>query len=156
VRQAELAAGLLDRGRDEVAVLGLALVAGVDQDLAPLRALLDGDQPSARAVRQGAVDAEHLLLLLADDLHDPAGVAMRAVLADGLGADQHAVADAGHRRAGAGLSRHGDDDLRRGTEAVGVPLLRLGDEVAVAVAGFDARHDHVGQAPGLLYALAAA
>ena len=126
LRKAE--AGLpLQRDADEVAVTGLALFAGRDQDLAALRALLHGDDPATLCA--GPVDADDLGLVLSDDLDDPARIATLGVALD---PDQRAVADA---RCGpitlaraAGLREHDGGRL-----AGSRPLHGDGQKIAVAV-----------------------
>ena len=139
-------AGLaLDRDADEIAVARLALLAGGDRDLAPLRLLLDGEQ--APAVAPGAIDADHFRTVLADHLDDPAGIAARR-LRIGCDADQRPIAEAGRRAvalaAGAG---HLDGDFRRLAPAL--PLRRARDQVAIAVARDDVGENDGRQAAAL-------
>ena len=152
-RQPEAAGPAEGRG-DEVAVAGLALVAGADQDLALAGLLVDRDEPPA-ALRQRPEDAERLGPLLGDDLDDPAGILVQVGVAHRLDPDQGAVADARNRHAGPRLARRGDEDLRDGPVLL-VPFRRLGHELAVAVAPLDVGEDDGRQLPGLVDGLAAA
>ena len=149
-----VAAVLGDRRGDEVAVRRLALVAGRNDELAPLRFLVDRHEPAA-AGGEGAEDAEHLRLVLGDDLDDAAAIADVLVVSVRRQAEQRAVADARHRLAGPALGRHGDDDARRGA-SIGVPLGRRGDKLAVAVAAGDVGEEDGRQPVRLVQRLAAA
>ena len=152
-RQAEPA--MLDhRDRDQIAVLRLAFVAGPDLELQLARLLVDGNETAA-ALRQGAEDAEHLRLLLGDDLGHAAGIAVEIAGLERIDPQQRPVADAGHRHAGMRLARRDDDD--GGDRAVFrlVPLGRNRDQLAVPVTFRDVRQDDGRQLAGLVDALAA-
>ena len=75
-----------------IATIGLAFLAGRDRDLAALRPLLNGHD--ATAIGAGAVDADHLRLVLADHLDDTAGIAP-ALAGNEFDAQKGAVADTG-------------------------------------------------------------
>ena len=155
-RQAE-ARALQDVDRDEIAVLRLALVALAYEQRAPVGGfLVDGEHLATRAgLRTRAKNAEHLGFPAREQLDDAAGVGRRIVtqilaggVADRLGAHQRAIAEAGVRRAGALLARHVEDDGGRAAVRL-VPVDRLGEQVAVAVAGEDLGDDGGGQGAGL-------
>ena len=127
--------------------------AGRDVELAAELLLVDRHQPSA-AVRQRAEHAELALPRAVEDLDDAAGVADRvAFLAGLLGAQQHAVADAGDL-VRARLARNMDADARRLAVLLGVPFGRNRDQFAVAVALGDVGEHDGGQGAGVVQLLA--
>ena len=132
----------------------LALVAGADLEFLLARLLVDGNEPAA-ALRQGAEDAEHLRLLLGDDLGHAAGIAVDVAGFERIDPQQRAVADAGHRHAGTRLARRDDDDGRDRAVFRLVPLGRHRDQLAVPVTLRDVRQDDGRQLAGLVDALAA-
>ena len=139
------------RHGDEVAVEGIALPARRHRDLAPLRLLVDGHDPSAPG-RQRPEDAQRLGLVAADHLDDPADVAPRRV-AVGFDLQEHPVAGARSRPGGAAAgARHQHGDEGRGP-GFRIPLGRPRDQLAVAVAAaVDVGDDDRRQAPGLAQA----
>ena len=104
-----LAARPDDRGGDEVAVLGIAFVAGSDERS---RVPAPSSRPGRAGRRRPAADGKcrGLRLCLRDDLDDAAGVARADRRRVGLDPDERAVADPRHGRAGPRLAGQRDEE----------------------------------------------
>ncbi len=100
--------------------------------------------------RPSADDAEQPHAGFRQDLDHPSreGRLVATGIRCGFDPQQRPVSDAGHRMAGPRLFRHMHQDPRHGTVLLLVPIGRLCDQLAVAVAAHDVGNRHGGQGTG--------